>query len=164
MKQLTTALATALLLTTSALVATEGAATSTLNPFEEIQKLQQQMDQIFNRLHQKFLEDATFSNFSDTFIKTPAADIVDRGDHYLIKADIPGVDEKSIKVTEKDGILKIEAESVKEEKEKGDNYVRQERFVGAFVKMMTLPEDADISKLKTEYKNGVLTITIPKRK
>ena len=161
MKKSILSLVTATLLSFSALHATEPQA---VNPFEEIQKLQQQMDQIFNRLHQKFLEDATFSQFSNTFIKTPATDIVDKGDHYIVKADIPGADEKSIKVTQKDGILKIEAKSVKEKKEKGKNYIHQERFVGAFVKMLTLPEDADASKLKTDYKNGVLTITIPKRK
>jgi HSP20 family protein len=161
MKKVILPVMAASLLTLSTLQATQPQVN---NPFEEIQKLQQQMDQIFNRLHQKFLQDASLSNFDNTFIKTPAADIVDKGDRYIVKTDIPGVDEKSIKVTQKDGILKIEAQSIKEKKEKSDNYIHQERFVGAFVKVLTLPKDADASKMKTEYKNGVLTITIPKYK
>ena len=134
-----------------------------LSPFEEIQKIQQEMDAIFNRLHQRLLNDASFSALQGSFIKTPAADLVDKGDHYLIEADIPGADAKSIKVSEKNGMLKIEASSEKAETKKTDTYIRQERFAGAFVKIMTLPKDADASKLKTEYKNGVLKITIPKK-
>lgn len=154
----------AVLLTTATLWATEAKTTpQPLNPFEEIQKLQQEMDAIFNRLHQRFLNDTSLSTLHGSFIKTPAADIIDKGDHYLIKADIPGAEAKSIKVTEKDGILKIEASTEKEETRKTDNYVSQERFVGSFVKMMTLPKDADATKLKTDYKNGVLEITIPKK-
>ncbi len=156
-------------LTTLLFLAGNGMADQTVknepvNTFTEIQKLQQQMDQLFNRLHQQFLNDTTFAGFQDSFSRTPATDIVDKGDHYLIKADIPGADEKSIKVTEKNGMLTIEAKSEKEKREKGENFIRQERFAGAFVKMMTLPKDADASKLKTEYKNGVLKITIPKQK
>jgi HSP20 family protein len=153
----------ALLLGTSVLSADKTTQPQPLNPFEEIQKIQQEMDQIFNRLHQRFLNDTTFSGFHDSFTKNPAADIVDKKDHYLIKANIPGADDKSIKVTTKDNILKIEANTVKEEKEEKDNYIRQERFVGQFVKILTLPKDANADKLKTSYKNGVLTITIPKK-
>ncbi len=133
------------------------------NPFAQIEKIQKEMDQVFNSLHQKLLSDASLAGANGGFIKTPAADIVDKGDHYIVKADIPGAEAKSIKVTEKDGILKIEASTEEEKKEKSDNYVRQERFVGAFSKMLTLPKDADASKLKTNYKNGVLEITIPKK-
>ena len=165
MKKYISAVLAALILSSASVVADQTATQTTpVNPFEEIQKIQQQMDQIFNQLHQKLLNDATFAGFNDTAVRAPAADIIDKGDHYIVKADIPGAEAKSIKVTEKDGLLKIEASTVKEKKEKGDNYVKQERFVGQFVKMLTLPKNADASKLKTDYKNGVLTITIPKRK
>ncbi len=162
MKKLIFSILTAAMLTGSTLHATD--ANNTYNPFEEIRKIQQQMDKVFNRLHQQFLQGRAFSDFGNTFIKTPAADILDKGDHYLIQADLPGADKKSIHVTEKEGILKIEARTVQEKKEKSDNYIRQERFVGAFAKVLTLPKDADASKLSTKYTNGVLEITIPKRR
>ena len=165
MKKIVFTTAAAALLTAVTLWATDTkTAPQPLNPFEEIEKLQQEMDQVFNRLHQKLLRDNTLTGLNGTFIKSPATDILDKGDHYLIKADIPGAEAKSIKVSEKNGMLKIEASAEKEEKKKTDNYVSQERFVGSFVKMMTLPKDADASKLKTNYKNGVLEITIPKHK
>ncbi len=164
MKKIISAVAAAVVLSATSLAADQNTLSAQNNPFEELQKIQQQMDQVFNQLHQKFLNDTTFSDFNNAFVKAPAADVIDKGDHYLVKADIPGAEAKSIKVTEKDGVLKIEASTVKEEKKKSDNFVRQERFVGQFVKMMTLPKDADASKLKTNYKNGVLEVTIPKRK
>ncbi len=131
---------------------------------KEIQKMKQDMDQIFHQFHKKFLTSSEDVGFSDAVVKAPAVDIVDKGDHYLIKADIPGAESKSIKVAQKDGILTIEASTLKEEKQEGEKYIRQERFVGHFVKMMTLPVDADASKIKTDYKNGVLEVIIPKRK
>jgi len=164
MKKLLLSIMTAAVIGNGALLAAQAAQPAADNPFSEIEQVQQEMDAIFQRLHQKLLNDPALSEFGDTFTKTPATDLMDKGDHYLIKADIPGVDEKSIKVTEKDGQLTIEAETVKEKKEKKKNYVHQERFVNKFVKILTLPKDADASKLKTSYKNGVLEVKIPKRK
>ncbi len=153
---------TALTLSTTALLAAN-AQTTPINPFEEIQKLQQEMDQIFNRFHQRFLNDAAFVKFNDTFANSPAIDLKDSKDKYVIKADIPGVDKKSIEVSEKDGLLTIKAKTSREKEEKKENFIKQERFVGEFLRAITLPKDADASKMKTDYKNGVLKIVIPKK-
>lgn len=130
---------------------------------QDIQKMQQEMNQLISRLHKKFIAEDKVVGFSDATIKAPAIDIIDKKENYLIRADIPGANQKSIKVTQKDGILSIEATTVKENQEKDDTYIRKERFVGHFVKMLTLPKDADTSKFKTNYKDGVLEIIIPKR-
>ena len=61
-------------------------------------------------------------------------------------------------------MLSISAASTREKREKGENYLRQERYVGSYMRMLSLPKDADADHLKSEYKNGVLTITIPKKK
>ncbi len=162
MKKYIVSTITALLLGTSSLFAID-AQNSTINPFEEIRKLQQQMDQIFNRFHQKFLNDAAFAKFDSSFAASPAIDMQDNGKNYTIKANIPGVDEKSINITQKDGMLTIKAKSMKEKEEKNDKFMKKERFVGEFVRVLTLPKDADADNLKTEYKNGVLKIVIPKK-
>ncbi len=163
MKKVISSFSMVALLLGSGLAANQATQQTPINPFEEIQKVQQQMDKIFNNLHKKFLNDTSFSGFDGSFIKSPATDIVDKKDHYLIKADIPGVKNKNINISQKDGILKIEAKTDKEEKEKRDDFIKQERFTSQFVKIITLPKDADASKMKTEYKNGVLEITIPKK-
>jgi len=162
-KTISAFLVTTILLTTS-LAADTHTFFAEDNISAQMQKIEKQMDQIFNQMHQKFIGDTKLVGFDDITFKSPAVDVVDKKDHYLVKVDIPGVESKSIKVTQKDGILEIEANTVKEKKEKSEKYIKQERFVGRFVKMMTLPNDADASKLKTKYKNGVLEIIIPKRK
>ncbi len=134
------------------------------NPFEEMQKMQQEMDRIFNEFHRKFLREAQFGKFVDTFASQPAIDLRDEGEKYVLKADMPGAEEKNIKIEVKDGMLKIEAKTLREKREKSENYLRQERFVGDYLRMVSLPGDADADRLKSEYKNGVLTITIPKKK
>jgi len=136
--------------------------------FKEFQKLQEDMNRIFNSFHKRFfsnIEIPTIGNLnSGAFSMSVKTDVVDRGDRYEIKANLPGVDKKSIKVEVKNSILSIKAETKKErEEKKGDRLIRQERFIGSFYRAMSLPDDADSDKLKTEYKDGVLTITIPKK-
>ena len=101
MKKIISAVAAAVVLSATSLAADQNTLSAQNNPFEELQKIQQQMDQVFNQLHQKFLNDTTFSDFNNAFVRAPAADIIDKGDHYLIKADIPGQRRKASKSPKK---------------------------------------------------------------
>jgi HSP20 family protein len=94
----------------------------------------------------------------------PAIDIKDEKDHYLITADIPGVDPKNIEVTMNNGVLTIRGERETETEEKKENYVRTERSKGIFYRHFTLPESVEPDKIKAKSKLGVLEITIPKAK
>ena len=69
-----------------------------------------------------------------------------------------------IDITVEDRVLKIEAETSKDKKEKGKGYLKQERFTSSYMRMITLPKDANAEKFESEYKDGVLKITIPKNK
>ena len=138
------------------------------NPFEEMRQMQQEMDKIFEKFHQRMTQEDLFKSFPATFPSTPAVDFRDTGDKYLLKADIPGAKESEIHIKTKDGVLTIEAKSIKEKKEeksgKEAGFIRHERYEGVYIRSLTLPEDADADKLKSDYKNGVLEITIPKKK
>ena len=138
------------------------------NPFEEMRQMQQEMDKIFAKFHQRMVQEDLFKSFPSTFPSSPAVDLKERGDSYLLKADIPGAKESEINITTKDGVLTIEAKSIKEKKEeksdKEANFIKHERFEGVYIRSLTLPEDADADKLKSDYKDGVLEITIPKKK
>ena len=136
---------------------------SSYNPFEEMQKMQQEMDRIFANFHQRMMQESLFSSFPSA-PAAPAIDLKDEGENYLLKADIPGAKKSEINVTAKNGILTIEAKSIKEENEKNKDYIKHERFEGLFVRSVTLPADADADKLKSDYKDGVLKVTIPKKK
>jgi len=137
--------------------------------FKDFQKLQQDMNKIFENFHKQFFSDMNIPqipvDMGSGFSISVKTDVVDKGDHYEVKADLPGVDQKAINVKVKDNILSIEAKTQKsKEDKKGDKIIKQERFVGSFYRAMSLPSDANIGKMTTDYKNGVLTINLPKKK
>jgi len=137
--------------------------------FKEFQKLQSDMNKIFENFHKQFFSDMSVPqipvDIGSGFSISVKTDVVDKGDHYEVKADLPGVDQKAINVKVKDNILSIEAKTQRsKEDKKGDKIIKQERFVGSFYRAMSLPSDADADKMTTDYKNGVLTINIPKKK
>ena len=134
------------------------------NPFKEMYKMQQEMDKIFEKFHQRMMQEDIFKTYSSAFPASPAIDLQDKGDNYLLKADIPGSSKSEINVTTKDGILTIEAKSKKEEKEEKDGFIKHERYQGVYMRSISLPQDADSDKLESDYKDGTLTITIPKKK
>ncbi len=151
-------------LSVASLQATDKVDVQPYNPFKEIKKMQQDMDAIFDRFHKQMLGEELFDKFDSSFTSTPAVDLKDVGDAYQLQADIPGSDENQIKITTEKGMLKIEAKSMKAKEEKGKEFLKKERFVGSYMRMLSLPKDADTDKLKSNYKNGVLEIIIPKKK
>jgi HSP20 family protein len=98
--------------------------------------------------------------------KSPDVDLQDKPDHYLVTVNAPGADQSAISVKLEGQLLHItiKTEQGKDDQDDKDNdYRYRERFVGEFQRVLTLPGPADAAKMKTDYKNGVLTITIPKR-
>lgn len=94
---------------------------------------------------------------------TPAVDIKENADGFVIVADVPGVDPKDIEVHMENGILTIKGERESEKKEEKEGYKRVERSYGSFYRRFSMPETADASKINAKSKNGVLEITIPKQ-
>ena len=93
---------------------------------------------------------------------SPVVDISETDAEYLLKAEIPEVDRKDVKVTVQDGMLAIRGERKQEKEEKGKRFHRIERSYGSFARSFTLPEDVDDTKLKAEFKEGVLFVHLPK--
>jgi len=93
---------------------------------------------------------------------TPALDVYEDKDVLTVKAELPGMKKEEIDISLQDGCLSISGERKSEEKfEKADVY-RAERFVGRFQRTLTLPAPVALDKVKAQYKDGVLTITLPK--
>ncbi|MCU1337996.1 MAG: Heat shock protein Hsp20 family [Bryobacterales bacterium] len=92
----------------------------------------------------------------------PTVDILEDDKEFLIKAELPEVDKKDVKVTIQQGVLTIQGERKQEKEEDGKRFHRVERSYGTFVRSFTLPEDVDESKLRAEFKDGVLMIHLPK--
>jgi HSP20 family protein len=93
---------------------------------------------------------------------TPLADITEDEKEYLIKAELPEMKKEDVKVTVENGVLTISGERKFEKEEKKRKYHRVERGYGTFLRSFTLPDDADASKVKAEFKNGLLTVRVPK--
>lgn len=94
----------------------------------------------------------------------PTIDVKDAGSHYLITADIPGVDPKNVDVSIDNGILTIQGHKETKTKQEGKNYVRVERTKGSFYRSISLPEAVESPKISAKTKNGVLEIIAPKNK
>jgi HSP20 family protein len=93
----------------------------------------------------------------------PRVDIVEKKDSWIFKAEIPEMDPKDINVSISEGILSIKGERKFEEEIEEGNYTRFERHYGTFERSFSLPSGVDSENVKADYKNGVLTLRIPKK-
>ena len=94
---------------------------------------------------------------------TPAVDIAENDNHFLIEADVPGVDPKDIEVSMENGVLTLKGERENEIKEEKEGYSRVERSHGSFYRRFSLPETADSENITAKSSNGVLKITVGKK-
>ena len=95
---------------------------------------------------------------------TPAVDVKEEKDRFLVTADVPGIDPKDIEITMENGVLTIHGERNYEtsDEDKESGYRRVERAYGNFYRRLALPDVADADRISAEGKNGVLEISIPK--
>jgi HSP20 family protein len=97
-----------------------------------------------------------------TWGKVPAVDIAEKEKSYEVTAELPGMKESDIEVKYAAGTLTIRGEKMEEKEEKGkDRYLSERRF-GSFSRSFRLPEGVDEDKIEASFKNGVLTVTLPK--
>ena len=89
-------------------------------------------------------------------------DIVDEGESYKLTADLPGVKRENLDVSVDNNMLSISVNSSGEENDNSQNYVRRERFYGKYVRSFDV-SDVDVSKIRGELKDGILTVNLPKR-
>jgi HSP20 family protein len=94
---------------------------------------------------------------------SPAVDIYENENELVLKADVPEVDPKNIGIQIENGTLTLKGERKFEEQNTGKGFHRVERSYGSFVRAFSLPETIDGEKVKADYKNGVLTVTIAKK-
>lgn len=92
----------------------------------------------------------------------PAMDISETTDRLVVKVEVPGMDEKDIRISLQEHLLTITGEKRRETEEKGERYHRVERSYGSFTRGVRLPMALDGSRVLATFKNGVLTVTLPK--
>ena len=130
------------------------------DPFKEMEESQNRLARIFG------LKPARTSNGDKEAMTitewAPSVDISEDDKEWLVKADLPEVKKEDVKVTVENGVLTITGERKFEKEEKDKKYHRIERSYGNFLRSFTLPDAADGSKVNAEFKDGVLTVHLPK--
>lgn len=94
---------------------------------------------------------------------TPNLDVKETDKQVIVKADLPGIDEKDISLTIQDGILSLRGEKKSEKTSEHENYHIMERSHGLFQRAIRLPDSVDENKAEARFDKGVLTVTLPKR-
>ncbi len=127
------------------------------NPFQEFENLLSRYNKGTSDSGTQLSNDLSFADWA------PSCDIEEQDDRYVIKADLPGVDKKDIDVKLENGVISIRGEKQTEkETGKGTKRHRTERFHGSFARSFTLPDAVKDERVEANYKDGVLSLVIPK--
>lgn len=127
-----------------------------------IDTLQQEMNQLFDRFFDRSFGLAPFGSEEERFSFIPSVDVVETDDAVRVSAELPGLDQKDIELSLDRDLLVIRGEKRSETEEKGRNSYRAERRYGAFSRSVRLPTEVKADKAEAAFKNGVLTVTLPK--
>ena len=128
-------------------------------PARELQSIQQEMNRLFGTV---FDGQAGGRNGDSLKRWIPAMDLVEEGEHYVLRADLPGVEETDVNVELEDNVLTISGERRSKSEERREGYYRIERASGSFSRSLTLPEGIDPDSVKASFDKGVLEVSIPK--
>jgi len=125
------------------------------DPFREIEEFRQRMMEWFRPLF-------PVERRGEVGFWTPAIEMVEEKDKYVVKADLPGMKKEDIEVSVTQNMLAIKGERKIEEERKDKGYYYCERRYGSFVRSIALPGSVEVDKIKATYKDGVLTVELPK--
>ncbi len=131
----------------------------TLDPFEELRRMQERMSRLFEELPEAL---GPSLPAAPEMTQMPYVDVVDRENDVVVTADLPGVNKNDIKINVRGDILEISAERKTEKEEKEKGYLRHERSYNRFYRSIRLPAPVEKDKAKANFNNGVLEITLPK--
>jgi HSP20 family protein len=115
---------------------------------------------LLNRLHREL--DQTFDSVTRDSTWSPAVDIHEEAQRFVVRADLPGVKPSDIEITADKGVLSLRGARVLEQQQDDGHYSRIERVNGKFVRTFTLPDNVQTDAIKAQFKDGVLELTIPK--
>ena len=133
--------------------------------FKEMLQMQKEMDQMFNRMHERMQQRSSgLLSPLGTYKMTVRNQFVDKGDHYELMTNIPESKENHIDINTNNGVMSVSAKIVQEKENKTNTMVSTSRSVRMYQQSMPLPNDADENSIKADYKNGKLVITVSKNK
>jgi len=129
------------------------------DPFKDIEKVRSEMDRLVDTFlfgvpqKRDFWEEAEW---------LPAVDVTETKDEIVVNVEAPGMDSKEFEISLREETLTIKGEKKQEKVEGEENYHLVERRYGTFTRSILLPQEVESDKISASYKNGVLTVTVPK--
>ena len=127
-------------------------------PVRELNTIQGEINRLFN----SFFDTPVSAGEGAGRRWLPAMDLVEAGDHYVLRADLPGLGEDDVKIEVEDNVLTVSGERKAEHEQRGEGYHRLERSYGSFSRALTLPEGVDPESVHATFNRGVLEVRIPK--
>lgn len=131
-------------------------------PESELMPRISDLNREMNRLFDSFFRGDVVDDGALGTSWTPAVDILEQEDAYVLEAELPGLKKEDVKISVQDNILTLRGEKKDERKESRNGYLRMETGYGSFTRSFTLPSTINTSKIEAEFKDGVLKILAPK--
>jgi HSP20 family protein len=130
-------------------------------PVRELETMQNEMNRLFNTF---FDSPRQGNGGGQTPLRRwiPAMDVVETDDHFVLRADLPGLSEKDINIELEDNVLTVSGERKAEHEQRNEGYYRVERASGSFSRSLTLPEGVNAEGIQAHFDSGVLEVRIPK--
>jgi len=129
------------------------------DPFRDVATLQDRINRIFN---ESFGRSRDLDEEVSLYDWSPPVDIYETGDGIVLKVELPGVNKEDVSVEVKDNVLNLKGERLLDPEIKNENYYRKERSFGKFNRSFSLQETIKPDLIKASFKNGVLTVEIPR--
>ena len=118
-----------------------------------------------SQLFDEFFHDFPLTRWDDSRSESwfPVVDVLEKDGNLILRAEVPGMSQKDIDLKLEGNVLTMKGEKKSSEEEKKVNYRHVESCYGSFTRSFTLPESVDRDKISADYKDGILTITIPQK-
>jgi HSP20 family protein len=127
-------------------------------PFRDVVSIQDEMNRLFDDFFGRPLVKTEWTEG----VWTPIVDVSEDKDNVVIKAEMPGMKKEDVRISVQDNVVTLKGEKKQEKEEKDKNYHRIERSYGSFCRSFQLPTVVKTDKIKASYKDGVLSVTLPK--
>ena len=129
-------------------------------PVAELNTIQNEMNRLFNTIFDPSASPGRENGTTRRWL--PPMDLVETADHYVLRADLPGLSDGDVTIQLEDNVLTISGERAANHEEEQDGYYRLERAFGAFTRSLTLPDGVDPEGVHAHFDRGVLEIRVPK--
>jgi HSP20 family protein len=127
-------------------------------PVRELSSLQSEMNRVFNT----FFDTPSGANGGGLRRWVPSMDLVETDEHFVLRADLPGLSEGDVSIELEDNVLTVAGERKAEHEDKKEGFYRMERSFGQFRRSLTLPDGVDADGIAATFDKGVLEVRIPK--